>query len=363
MRLVPILSALFAGAVIYGFVLERDTLRALAGGETAAPEVVPAAAAADSDAAVPVVVMRSEAQPAETGLIVRGRTEAARIVSVLAETTGLVSSQPLRAGTSVEAGDLLCSIDPGGRPALLAEAEARLLEAEANERASAALAERGFTAETAAIANRAALQAAQALVQQARLEIDRLEIHAPFDGVLETDTAELGTLLQPGSECATVLALDPIKLTGYVSETNVGALVVGAPVGARLLSGEMLAGRITFVARAADEATRTFRIEAEAPNPDGRIRAGITAEILVAVAGDLGHLLPQSALTLDDSGRLGIRAAVDGTARFMAVELLRDTSQGVWVGGLPEVVDVIVVGQDYVTDGQAVTATLREAQP
>jgi multidrug efflux system membrane fusion protein len=263
----------------------------------------------------------------------------------------------------VTAGDLLCRIDPGGRPALLAEAEARLLEAEANERASAALSERGFTAETAAIANRAALQAAQALVEQARLEIARLEIHAPFDGVLETDTAELGTLLQPGSECATVLALDPIKLTGYVSETNVGALVVGAPVGARLLTGEMLSGRITFVARAADEATRTFRIEAEAPNPDGSIRAGITAEILVAVAGDVGHLLPQSALTLDDDGRLGVRAAVDGMAQFMPVELLRDTPDGIWVGGLPEALDVIVVGQDFVTDGQPIDATFREAQP
>jgi len=361
MRLVPILSALLAGAAIYGFVLERDTLRALAGGEPPAPAPTPVAAAAAE--AVPVVVMRSEAQPTETGLIVRGRTEAARLVMALAETTGRVISQPLRAGTQVSAGDLLCRIDPGSRPALLAEAEARLLEAEANERASAALAERGFTAETAAIANRAALQAAQALVQQARLEIDRLEIHAPFDGVLETDTAELGTLLLPGSECATVLALDPIKLTGYVSETNVGDLVVGAPVGARLLTGEMLAGTISFVARAADETTRTFRVEAEAPNPEGRIRAGITAEILVGVAGDLGHLVPQSALTLDDDGRLGVRTAVDGIVRFMPVKLLRDTPEGVWISGLPATVDLIVVGQDFVTDGQPVATTLREARP
>lgn len=362
MRLVPILSALFAGAVIYGFVLERETLRALAGGE--APAAAPAAAAAGTaNEPVPVVVMRFEAQPAETAIVLRGRTEAARTVSVRAETTGLVISEPLRAGASVRAGDLLCRIDPGIRPALLAEAEARLLEAEANDRASATLAERGFGAETAAIANRAALQAAQALVDQARRELERLDIHAPFDGVLETDAAELGSLLQPGSDCATVLALDPIKLVGYVSETAVGELVVGAPIGARLMTGEMLAGRISFVARAADDETRTFRIEAEAPNPDGSIRAGTTAEILAAVAGDLGHLLPQSALTLDDTGRLGVRAAEDGVARFLPVTLLRDTPEGIWVAGLPESLDVIVVGQEFVSDGRPVAVTRREAQP
>lgn len=362
MRLLPILSALFAGAVIYGFVLERDTLRALAGGDV--PEAaVTVASVADDTGAVPVVVMRSEARPAETGIVVRGRTEAAREVTVQAETTGLVISDPLRAGASVSEGDVLCRIDPGTRPAQLAEAEARLLEAQANERASATLAERGFGAETAAIANRAALQAAQALVEQARRELDRLEIHAPFDGLLEADAAEYGSLLQPGSECATILALDPIKLVGYVSETNVGELVVGAPVGARLLTGEMISGRITFVARAADDATRTFRVEAEAPNPGGRTRAGISAEILVGVAGDLGHLLPQSALTLDDSGRIGVRVAEDGVARFMPVTLLRDTTEGIWLGGLPESINVIVVGQDFVSDGQPVAPTYREAAP
>lgn len=366
MRLVPIVSALFAGAVIYGFVLERDMLRALAGAEVAGAETKSTAAPSPDDTsirAVPVVAMRSQAQPTETGVVIRGRTEAARVVNVKAETTGLVISEPLRAGTAVRAGDPLCRLEPGTRPAMLAEAEARLLEAEANNRAAATLAERGFGAETAAIANRAALQAAQAIVEQARRELDRLVIHAPFDGVLEADSAELGSLLLPGSDCATVLALDPIKLVGYVSETVVGQLAVGAPVGARLLSGEMLSGRISFVARAADDATRTFRVEAEAPNPDGRIRAGITAEILAGVAGEIGHLVPQSSLTLDDAGRLGVRAAVDGVARFMPVTLLRDTAEGVWVSGLPETLDVIVVGQDFVSDGQPIVATLRTVTP
>jgi multidrug efflux system membrane fusion protein len=362
MRLFPILSAFLVGLFLYAFVMERDTLRALAGAE-AEPASTPEAAVVAPTTAVAVVAEHSIALEVESGVVLRGRTEAARRVEVRAETTGLVVSDPLRRGARVEAGDLLCAIDPGPRPAQLAEAEARLAEAEANNTASERLAERGYTAETTAIANRASLQAAQAMIDQARREIERLQIHAPFGGLLESDTAELGTLLQPGSECATVIALDPIKLIGFVPETAVDKVKVDAPVGARLLTGQEVAGRVTFVSRSADPDTRTFLVEAEVPNADLSIRDGITAEIRVALEGTPAHLVPQSALTLDDAGRLGLRAVVDDTARFMPVEVVRDAVDGVWVTGLPESLDVIVVGQDFVTDGQPVAASFREQRP
>lgn len=365
MRWMPIISAAVVGTLLYAFVMERDLLRWLAGAETqSAPEVAaaPKVEAAAADQPTAVVVKHSAARPIESGVILRGRTEASRQVDVQSEVTGLIISEPLRRGAVVEAGEVLCALDPGTRPAVLAEVEARLLEAEANERASARLAERGYTAETTAIANRAALQAAEAQVDQARQEIERLEVHAPFSGILESDTAELGSLLQPGSDCATVIDLDPIKMVGYVAEETVGKIIPGAPVAARLLDGRQVLGRVTFVARSADPDTRTFRVEAEAPNTGGDIREGITAEITVALNGAPGHLLPQSALTLDDAGRLGIRVAEDGVARFVPVEVIRDTAEGIWLSGLPETADVIVTGQDFVIDGKPVAVTLAAPQ-
>jgi multidrug efflux system membrane fusion protein len=260
----------------------------------------------------------------------------------------------------VAEGELLCEIDPGTRPAELAEAEARLQAAQANASASERLVERGYTAETTAIANRAALQAAQAGIDQARREIDRLRILAPFAGLLETDTAELGALLQPGSECATVIDLDPIKLIGFVPERVVDQVEVGAPVSARLLNGATFTGRVTFVSRSADPDTRTFEVEAEVPNPDLAIRDGLTAEIRVGLDGKPAHLLPLSALTLDDSGQLGVRSVAAETAQFLPVTVVRDAPEGIWVAGLPESVDIIVVGQDFVTEGQPLRVTYRE---
>ena len=110
-----------------------------------------------------------------------------------------------------------------------------------------------------------------------------------------------------------------------------------------------------FISPTADPATRTFRVEIEAPNPDGAIRDGITAEIRLATGSAPAHRLSPAVLTLDDRGVLGVRTVGPGEiVRFMPVSILAEGSDGVWVSGLPETVEVITVGQEYVKDGERV---------
>jgi multidrug efflux system membrane fusion protein len=195
----------------------------------------------------------------------------------------------------------------------------------------------------------------------AEKELERLEIKASFAGLLESDTAELGSLLQPGGLCATVIQLDPIKLVGYAPEAQVGRIEVGALAGARLSDGRELRGRVTFLSRRADDTTRTFRLEIEVPNADLSVRDGQTAELLIASDGAKAHLLPQSTLTLNDDGVLGVRLVGDGNLTvFAPVQLLRDTVQGVWITGLPDAADVITVGQEYVVEGVEVAPSFQE---
>jgi multidrug efflux system membrane fusion protein len=218
------------------------------------------------------------------------------------------------------------------------------------------------TAQSGLSAARSGIEAAQAAVAVAQTELERLVIRAPFAGLLESDTAELGSLLQPGALCGTIIQLDPIKLVGYVPETDVMHIQVGAMAGARLAAGgAQVQGRVTFLSRSADPQTRTFLTEIEVPNPDLLIRDGQTAEILIASDGAQAHLVPQSALTLNDEGTLGLRLVNDAdTVEFHEVQIVRDTTEGIWVTGLPAQVKVIVVGQEYVVEGVQVDATLRE---
>ncbi|WP_375172810.1 efflux RND transporter periplasmic adaptor subunit [Pseudooceanicola sp.] len=374
--------------------------------EAPAPENTTSADTAPAPSAVRVVTRMSEAREVDSAVVLRGQTEAARSVELRAETTGTVVSTPIRKGAEVQEGDLLCQIDPGTREDSLAEAEARLAEAKASvpsaearvEEAKARLAEAqinlnasdklkqsGFASDTrlasseastrsaeAALAQaesglataQAAIRSAEAAVASATREIDRTEIHAPFAGLLEHDTAELGSLLQTGGTCATIIQLDPIKLVGFIPETEISRVETGARAGARLTASDAeVSGTVTFLSRSADPQTRTFRVEIEVPNPDLAIRDGQTAEILIAAAGAKAHLLPQSALTLNDDGTLGVRTVSENNdAGFSPVTILRDTAEGVWLTGLPEQAQVIVIGQDYVIDGVPVVPTLQEAE-
>lgn len=313
------------------------------------------------DKAIAVVAFESKARDFADTLTLRGRTEADREVEVRSEISGLIVSDPLRKGAVVDAGDVLCRLNEGDREAELAEAQAYLQEAELNAEAADRLLEKGYTAETTAKTRTAALQAARARVLRAEINIERLTIKAPFAGILETDTAELGSLLQNGSVCGSLIALDPIKVVAFAPERNVDQIEVGAEITARLITGRQVMGVISFVARSADRDTRTYLVEAETPNPDLSIRDGMTAEIEVALSPRTAHLIPQNALTLNREGALGVRTVGEGDiAQFVPVEILKDQTLGAWVAGLPDEAKVIVVGQEFVTEGQKLKVELAD---
>ncbi len=405
MRLISLVNAVLVIIALYFLVFERDALFAFAGRDDPATqtETGDAASTAEPEKVVRVVAVRSTAREIDSAVLLRGETSANRQVQVLAETSSNVISEPKRKGAFVEAGDVLCELDPGSRPAQLAQAKAALLEAqsrvpesearleeaharvaeaEINLRAARKLSETGFGSETRRItaeaemrtaeagvkaaeaqlkSTGAGIEAAGAAVAAAQLEMDRLTIEAPFQGLLESDAAELGSLMQPGTLCATVIQLDPIKLVGFVPETSVNRVTVGAPAQAELVTGLQVEGRVTFLSRSADETTRTFEVEITVPNPELLIRDGQTASIRIAAEGAKAHLLPQSALTLNNEGQLGVRTVGTGNiVDFKPIRLLRDSADGVWVGGLPETADVIVVGQEFVTAGIAVEPTYKD---
>ena len=71
--------------------------------------------------------------------------------------------------------------------------------------------------------------------------------------------------------------------------------------------------------------------------------------------------MPPSALTLNTEGQIGLRTVDDaGLVAFEPVTVLRDTAQGVWLTGLPDTLNVIVVGQEFVTAGVTVAPSYQE---
>lgn len=318
----------------------------------------PAPAPESTAAPLPTVrVAASEARPYRREVVVYGRTEALRSVEIKAETPGRIVALPVARGARVAAGQVIAQLALDDRQARLQEAQALARQREIEFAAASKLNRKGYRAETQLAASQASLDAARAQVAEIEIDIAKTRIKAPFAGIVENRVAELGAYLKIGEVVAQLVDVDPLLVVGQVSENDVGHIATGAVGRAVLTGGQAVEGRIRYIAATANPETRTFRIEMEVPNPQRRFRDGMTAELRLPLDSVAAHRLSPAVLTLDDQGRIGIRAVeASGRVRFHEVEIIGDDGEGVWLGGLPERLRVIVVGQDYVRDGDLVKA-------
>ncbi|MDF1765605.1 MAG: efflux RND transporter periplasmic adaptor subunit [Gammaproteobacteria bacterium] len=355
--------ALFLIVVVWMFI-PRDARSPDAG---AAPAAIVTAAPEGSNAAegleTPLVRTLTVTEQDYTQQIrIRGRTQAFRHVMVRAEEPGRLISQPVARGARVTAGDVLCELALDARDANLSEARSRLEQTRFEYKASLDLQARGLQSDVIVAQQKAAVASAEAAVSRAELSLERTKVRAPFDGIVETRTVELGDLLSAGAVCASVLDDSPMLLVGLVPEQSISALRVGSVVEAELVTGKRVTGRVSYLARAADTSSRSYRIEVEVDNSNADIREGITAELMVDAQDLRAHQIPSSALTLDDSGEIGVKLLDrNNVVQFQRVAIIGDSSNqlnpGVWVTGLSGSSTLVTIGQEIVFPGQRVENT------
>ncbi|MHA1113968.1 MAG: efflux RND transporter periplasmic adaptor subunit [Alphaproteobacteria bacterium] len=296
------------------------------------------------------------AQDRSREILVNGRTEASRSVVLRTETKGRVVEVGATRGAPVKAGSVIVRLAMNDRADRLREAKAIVAQRDIKYRAARKLAKKGFRSEVTLAEEEARLETARATLARIRLDIANTRVRAPFDGVLQSRDAEIGYFLDFGKPVATFVDLDPIRVVASVTEREVALVHPDMTADARLVTGETIAGRITYVSPAADPATRTFRVEMEAANPGNRLADGITSALRITVNDSAkAHFVTPALLTLDADGRIGV-VSVDATniARFLPATIVGDTAEGVWLSGLPDRLTIITVGQETVNDGQRV---------
>ncbi len=318
-------------------------------------------AASTTPRSVRVAVLTAQNMPIEVPL--RGRTKAKTTVSVVAQTAGVVQAVNVSKGQSVKAGDTLCTLDQGARQLAVDQAQAGVDQAQTAYSANQELVQKGVAAPNTALAAESQLKAAQAQLENARLELARTVIKTDIDGVVNDPVATTGAMLAMGQPCATIVQLNPMLFVSAVPEARIGYAKEGLKAEVTTITGTKAEGTVTYIGSTADEATRAFPVEIEIANGDLAIRDGVTADAVVNVGAAPVHVLPQSALTLDDDGVLGIRTVEAGNkVAFHPVTILKDTRDGVWVVGLPFKINVITVGQEFVQPGQIVDAKTADGE-
>ncbi len=304
-----------------------------------------------------VRVRTQSAEEVERTIVINGKTAPARVVQLEAETSGRVVAIGTERGRNLDRGELVLRLDERDRAARLAEARATVKQREVEFEARDKLKSSSYVSEAQLQEAIALLEAARTELTRAELDLEHMTVHAPFDGALQDRMVEVGDFVQPGDPVATFVDNRTIIVSGALSEFDAQYVAVGDPARARLATGETVHGRIRYVAPVADEATRTFAVELEVDNGDGRLRAGGTAELLIPAEIVLAHQISPALLTLDDAGNVGVKILdEDGSVRFVLADIALSTSNGVWITGLPATATIITVGQGFVPSGAVVNA-------
>jgi multidrug efflux system membrane fusion protein len=295
-------------------------------------------------------------------VVLRGRTEAKRVVDIKAEIGGRVIAVPVEKGQQVKAGDVLCELADDGRHVQLAQAQAAFDKANIDYDGALRLKQSNLLSATAIAASKSALEGARAALKAAELAVEHLKIRAAFAGFIEDRAAEVGAMVDRGSLCARLLDESSLLATGQASEREVLPLALDMPVVVQLSGGDKIDGRISFIGRVADSHTRTYRIEATLNTGGTSVRDGITAQITVPLQKVLSHRITPAVLALDDAGKVGVRIVnAQRRVEFHHVEIVRESAEGVWITGLPAQIDLITVGQELVADGDTVETSPDES--
>jgi multidrug efflux system membrane fusion protein len=292
-----------------------------------------------------------------------GVTAASKRVDARARTNGTIMETLFTQGQSVKAGDVLCKLDLASRKTDLLQAKASLASALRDFEATEKLVKNSYATQAKLWSDKARLDAAQAALTSIVIDVGYLDVKAPVDGVLIEKPAEAGSLLAVGGLCATISKLDPLLVAAQIGESYIPYVVEGMTAKAKLATGEEVNGKVSFISKTADLATRTFKVELEVANPGERMREGVTTELSVGLPPQLAQKLPGSILILNDAGKFGVRVLnADNTTQFKPVEVIAQDIDGMWVTGLANAVNIVVLGQDYVRDGEKIEPVVETAE-
>ncbi|HEY0526178.1 MAG TPA: efflux RND transporter periplasmic adaptor subunit [Stellaceae bacterium] len=313
-----------------------------------------------------------------------GRTQAIQSVELRARVEGFLEQVAFQDGQDVKAGDLLYQIEQAPYQAAvqlaqaqLAGAQANLKQAEANYKRQAELRRSDFQSQAVldqAVAARdsaaATVQADEAALKTAQLNLGYTTITSPIDGRIGKTAYTKGNLVGPTSNAlATVVQLDPIRVVFSVADRDVitekqqsgqaqEQIIQRFLPTLRLSNGSEYPqkGEIEFVDNTVDPATATVPIWARFPNPEKLLLPGQFATVVVRPEqSERRPVVPLSAVQEDKDGKFVLVVGGDDKAQERRIKVTRQLGQD-WIvdQGLSEGETVIVDGLQKVRAGQPV---------
>lgn len=370
-RSLSILTVLLVLALLGGGIWWRLKPEAEGSGEAQASEAAEAAgvdvqsASSQFSTDVPQPVRGAEVVRDTLWVSVRssGRAEAFRRATILTQVAGVVQGLPVRENSTVGGGQAVLQIDTTELALALAQSESELLNARAEyDRiifGGGEIEDEEVRRQREQVARaRSGLNSAEVSLRQARMELERTTVRAPFEGRVADLKVVPGQHIGAGTEVMTIVDLDPIKVEAEVLEAELGLLREGRRATVRFAGfpGEEFSGRINSINPVVDPSKRTGRVTILLENPGGRVKPGMYAEVsLEAQSFPDRVLVPRSAILERGEGRRRTMLFVfeedggDGLAKWRYVTTGRENETHVEI--VPSDEGMVEPGEMVLVDG------------
>jgi HlyD family secretion protein len=285
-----------------------------------------------------------------------------------AEAGGQVRTRAVNEGDRVGEGALLARLENREERIALKEARARLLKARAEYRAkyagppgddgstaavpNSARADSSLAARRATQAAASGLTEAEQAVERARLNLRRTRLTAPFAGRVANLTVEEGQYVAQGEQMAILLQDRRLKVEVDVLESDVVHVDEGATaqvhvpaLGPKSDSTAWIDGTVWSVNPQVDTKSGTGRVTVSIPNPEGRLVAGLYAEVRLETRRLSDRLVVPEDAVLVRQGRDLVFVVQQGRAQWSYVDL------GARSGDYVEITDGVAPGDTIAVDG------------
>lgn len=315
----------------------------LAGCGTDAPVAGLAGAGPESVAVVTAPVVE---KPLAVEVEALGTARANEAIEITAKAANTVISVRFEEGQLVRRGDLLIELDGAQARADLAAAEAALAESKSAYARSRDLFAQAALSQAQLEQIEATLLANEARVAASRARLSDTLIRASFDGRMGLRRVSVGALVNPGDVITTLDDTSTMKVDFDVPEVFLAVLKAGLAVVAQSAAypGENFDGEVESVDSRVDPVTRTIKVRARLPNPEGRLRSGMFLTVRVSRDPLPGLVVPEQAL-VPERGKVYVFVLTDGRIAR------REVTIGRRVPGEVEITQGVAAGERVVIEG------------
>ncbi|MFP2997057.1 efflux RND transporter periplasmic adaptor subunit [Spongiivirga sp. MCCC 1A20706] len=287
-------------------------------------------------------------------LELQGSVATKQNVVIYPEMSGTLLQVYAKEGQRVRKGQLLARIDDGGMSQQVAQLQVQAELAKTTFERQKRLWEQNIGSEIQYLQAKTNYEATQNAVKQAKSQLGKSTIEAPFSGVIDEVITEQGTVVAPGqSMIFRLVNLSDMYINADVPETYITSIKKNKKVEVNFpVLGKNVDAKIRQSSNFINPANRTFTVEIAVPNKDGEIKPNLTARLRINdYTNEKAILVPQSIISENANGDQYVYVVENRTGNNEATATQRIITTGKTQAGVIEVLDGLSAGDEIIEEG------------